>query len=209
MRTGVSAVAALTAWLGLALQLVLIVNRIVADGGTVGLAVWRFVGFFTILTNLGVAIVATAMALRPDSELAGPRVRLATAASIAAVGIVYSVALRATWHPTGWQKVADHVLHDATPPLFLLAWILSAHGRLGWRDALWGVLPGVAYCVYALARGAVDGWYAYWFLDPKAAAPFELARNIVLLSLGFFALAILLVAIDRWLGRRREPALQG
>jgi hypothetical protein len=209
MRTGVSAVTAITAWLGLALQLVLLGDRIVADGGTLVLAAWRFVGFFTILVNGGVAVVATAMALRPDSELAGPRMRLVTVANIAMVGLVYSVALRGTWNPTGWQAVADHLLHDATPPLFALAWVLCGHGRLGWRDAVWAVLPAVGYCVYALARGAVDGWYAYWFLDPTASGPVELARNIVGLSLAFFAVAILFVALDRWLGRRREPALEG
>lgn len=44
----VAGIAALTGWAGLALQLVLIVGNLGPAVGT-----WRFVGFFTILTNIG------------------------------------------------------------------------------------------------------------------------------------------------------------
>src|SRR5205085_5937989 len=50
--------AGLIGWAGLALQLGIII-------GNLGLALglWRFVGFFTILANIGAAAVATAIAL--------------------------------------------------------------------------------------------------------------------------------------------------
>ena len=48
---------ALVAWGGLALQLWLVVQSLgLADG------LWRFFAFFTILTNIFVAVVASAMA---------------------------------------------------------------------------------------------------------------------------------------------------
>lgn len=207
---GVAGLAALTASLALGLQLALTVGAMTADGASVAAATWRFLGFFTILTNLAVAVVGLAMARRSGSRLARPRVRLATAAAIALVGIVYSVALRAAWAPSGWQAVADHALHDATPPLFLLAWALSAHGALRWRDAAWAGAAPVAYFAYALSRAQVDGWYAYWFLDPATLGPARFTANAALLLAAFLAAGVLLVAADRFLGRRekrRRPAL--
>lgn len=197
-----AALSALTAWLGLALQFGLTLRLMTAEHAGVAAALWRFVGYFTILTNLGVAVVASVMALAPAARLAGPRVRLVTAASIAFVGIVFSVALRSTWSPTGWQAVANHALHDASPLLFLLAWGLAAHGALKWRDSLWALVPPGAYCVYALVRGAADGWYAYWFLNPRAMPLPTLAGSIAVLTAAVFAIALALTAVDRWLGRR-------
>lgn len=196
--------AAAVAWFALALQAGLIVDRMTGEGASVAAALWRFFGFFTILTNCAVAIVATAMAFFPQGRLAGPRLRLTVVASILLVGVVYSLALRAIWNPTGWQAVADHALHDVTPPLFLVAWLVSSHGGLGWRDALVAVSAPLGYCVYAFARGAADGWYAYWFLDPTRLGALEMVRNIVLLAVLFWGFALVLVAIDRWIAGRRE-----
>ena len=198
LKTAAALLAALAAWSTLGLQLALTLRTMAAEGLAAGL--WRYLGFFTILTNLGVAVVASLMVVRPD--LAGPRVRLMTAASILFVAVVYSVALRNVWHPTGWQAVADHGLHDVTPLLFLVAWLLAGRGALKWRDALWAMAPPLAYCLYAFARGAADGWYAYWFLDPHALGPLKLAGCIAVLTSAVLAIAFALTAVDRWLARR-------
>jgi hypothetical protein len=191
---------AVTAWGGLAIQLALILRTMSVEG--VAAAVWRYVGYFTILTNLGVAIVASAMTLAPAARLAGPRARLVTVVAIVFVGITFSVALRGTWSPTGWQGLANHLLHDATPLLFLLAWTLFGHGALKWRDAGWTLIPPGLYCLYALARGAADGWYAYWFLDPAKLGLAKLSLSIAVLLAALLVIAFLLVAADNWLGRR-------
>jgi hypothetical protein len=196
---GAAVLTAVTAWGGLALQFGLILHTMSAEGAAA--AIWRFFGFFTVLANLGVAIVASVMAVAPDAHLAGPRVRLATAASIAFVGVTFSVALRSTWSPVGWQAVANHALHDATPLLFLLAWVLFGHGTLKWRDAGWALIPPGLYCVYALARGAGDGWYAYWFLDPAKLGLVWLSLSIAVLFAALLAIAFVLVAADKWRGR--------
>ncbi len=193
---------AIVAWSALLLQLVLIIQKMSGDGASVAQAIWRFLGFFTILANCAVAVVATAMAARPLSIMAKPNVRLATATTIFIVGLVYSVALRSIWQPTGWQAVADHALHDATPVLFLLTWFLSAHGQLQWRSAVWAVVPGFAYFIYALVRGAADGWYAYWFLDPASLPPAQMATNVAMLLLVFLGAALVLVGFDKWLAGR-------
>src|SRR5213075_868888 len=152
----VAAAAAFVGWAGLALQLALIVGNLGA-----GLGIWRFVGFFTILANAGAALVATAMALRPGSILAGPRAQLMATTSILTVGIVYWVALRGLHALEGFHQLANIVLHDATPLLWLALWLLSRDGAPKWRDLGWAMAPPAVYAIYALGRGAIDGWYAY------------------------------------------------
>ncbi len=198
---GIAAVAAFVGWAALALQLALIVGNL---GPALG--VWRFVGFFTILTNIGAAAVATAIALGSQGPLAGPGARLMAATSIALVGIVYSVALRALWHPTGLQKVADIALHDATPLLFLAVWALAPHPGLKRREIGWALLPPAAYFAYALARGAIDGWYAYWFLNPAEQSAGQMLANVALLLCAVAVVAAVLVAVDRWLAGREKRA---
>ena len=52
-------------------------------------------------------------------------VTLALAAYIAIVGIGYSLLLRHTWDPEGLQKVADILLHDAVPVMFVGCWLIA------------------------------------------------------------------------------------
>ena len=193
LRRSIYVITAATAWAALLLQLYLIIGKMTSEGATVLGAIWRFLGFFTILSNIAVALVATAMIFTKPSAVA----RLATVSAIAFVGIVYSVALRATWQPTGWQAVADHMLHDATPVLFAVAWLSSEHGILHWRDAAWAIVAPVAYCIYALIRGAGDGWYAYWFLDPTRLDATRMVASIAALSASFIILALVFIAIDK------------
>ncbi len=197
----VAGICAIVGWAALALQYGLIVDNL-----GVGAALWRFVGYFTILTNIGVALVATAVALGGGNRLAGPRARLLAASSIVLVGLVYSLALRATWTPTGWQRIVDFALHDATPLLFVMTWILAPNGALGRRDFAWALVPPVAYAAYALARGSIDGWYAYWFLDPSQQSLAELGSSIAFMLAGFAVIAGLLVGVDKWLGKAEAEA---
>lgn len=206
LRRGLAIITAIAAWAALGLQFVLLVAQMTSNGTSLIEAVWRFFGFFTIIMNLMAAVVASAMVTNPTGQLARPRSRLVTAAAIVFGGLVYSVALRAIWQPTGWQAVADHGLHDVTPVLFFLTWLVWDHGGLRWRDALWAAVPPLAYCAYAFVRGAADGWYAYWFLNPETLSSQQLVTSVALLTLAFIVVAITLVGIDRLLASRRGVA---
>ena len=65
----------------------------------------------------------------------------------------------------------------------------------------WALIKPAAYVAYALARGAIDGWYAYRFLDPSRLSAIELAISLAVMLAGFALLAAALIALDRWLGR--------
>jgi len=194
----VAIIGAVLGWTGLVLQYSLLLQ----DMGGWGEALWRFVGYFTLLTNLWVTLVFTNAALRPAKRtgLGGPRMVFAATVAILLVGIVYTVALRSLWTPEGLTAVADHIVHDAMPVLCALFWWLQPHGRIGWREALWALAWPSGYFVYAMARGAFDGWYAYWFLNPTGMPAAEMALSVGLLLLGVLVLAQVLAGLDRMLG---------
>lgn len=188
------------AWIGLALQFFLIVWSPM-DGGPGGLVgASRFFGYFTILTNLIVALVLTSSLLpgRWRAFLSSPSVRAATAAYITMVGIVYSAVLRDLWNPQGAQKWADVILHDAVPILYLLHWIVCHRtGTLRWRAPITWLLYPAGYVVYALLRGVLTGWYPYPFLDANVIGWGRVAAGSIVLLVGFAGLGLLVVALDK------------
>src|SRR4029453_312509 len=138
IERALAGLAAVVGWAGLALQFWLIVKTMgLADGA------WRFLGFFTLLANLGAAVVASAIASGSPRALASPKARVAAAPAVPLVALVFAPWLRTTWNPQGLQKLADHALHDAVPVLFLGAWVASLHEQLKWRDTLWALVPPV------------------------------------------------------------------
>ena len=205
IERSLAGLAAAVGWAGLALQLWLIVNAMgLADGA------WRFLAFFTILANIGTVIVATAVASRSQSALARPKAKFVAATSIALVGLVYSLWLRTTWDPQGLQKLADIALHDAVPLLFLGMWLAGLHEQLKWRDLGSALIPPLVYCAYALARGAADGFYAYWFLNPVTQTPAQIASSTAVLLAAVAVIAAVLLLIDHWIDDvKDEPPAGG
>jgi hypothetical protein len=195
-------IVAIVAGFALTLQFALILGRASSDGVSMLAEVVRFFSYFTILTNLLVAAAASAAAFAPDSRVgrwfARPSVAGAVAAYIAFVGIVYELLLRHTWNPQGWQRVADTLLHDATPLLFVANWVAFVPRRaLRVRDLGWWLLYPIAYVAYAMARGAVTGAYPYHFLDPSTDRARASVAAIVLLCVGIVVLCATVFALDR------------
>jgi hypothetical protein len=195
----VAAAIAAIGWFALGLQYVLIVAATTAAGGNAAGATLNFFSFFTILTNTLVAVVMTRAALGRDI---GASLFGAATLYIVVVGLVYSVALRHIWNPQGWQKVADHLLHDAVPLLAVGFWLACVpKGRLAWRDVLpWLIFP-FGYLAWSLARGAIDSWYPYYFIDAGKLGYAATLRNAALVTVAFGGLAAGVIGLDRLLGR--------
>jgi len=188
---------------GLVLQFLLIVTSMTAEGATWFEATWRYFAYFTILTNTFVTLVMARAALKP-ADLVGlnaPRIELMAVTSIVFVGVVYNVLLASQWDPQGWQKVADVIVHDAVPIVVVLFWLLRPHGSLKWSDAGFAAIWPAAYAVYGLSRGALDGFYPYFFLDPTQASMLAIASNLLGLVVVFVLGALAFIALGRTLGR--------
>jgi hypothetical protein len=202
LRKSLALLAAAAALAGVALQFEAFRLRMGEFG--VAAVLWRLLGFFTILSNLGAAATGLAVAFRPGSVLAGRRARLAAAVCVAVAGFVYAVALRGQWRASGIWVASDHLMHDASPILFLALWFVARDGALAWRDALYVAAAPALYFIYALARGAIDGWYAYWFLDPtKLSLPLFVLSAAILLT-AFILAGLALIAIDRKLAMKQN-----
>ena len=189
---------ALCAWAGLGAELILSFAHV----HSLTLALWRLALFFTILSNLLVAIVFTGIALG-SMRLRHPLLLGGLAMTMALVGSVFELMLRRLLDPHGWRAFSTGLLHDAVPLLTAAAWFfLAEKGRLRARDPWLIALFPIAYLGYALIRGALGGTYPYPFINPDKIGWTGVAAYVVGLSAAFLIFAHLLVKLDGWLARR-------
>lgn len=147
-----AAVGAFISWLAVILQLYLIiVNRTASIPETI----IRFFSFFTILTNILVAVCFTTVALEWHSTwkktFSKPAILSATTVYILVVGVVYNIILRFLWKPQGLQQIVDELLHSVIPVLFLLFWIAFVpKANLQWKAIFAWLLYPLLYLIYVL-----------------------------------------------------------
>jgi hypothetical protein len=193
-------------WFALLLQLGLMLGQSPRGFGWLG-AVITFFSFFTILTNLFVALVFTAVGFRPATALGQffrrPAVQASAVVYITVVGVIYWRLLKHLWDPQGAQWVADSLLHTWLPLGYVLYWLVFApKSGLRWKDALvWLAYPGL-YLIYFLARGAVSGVYPYPFVDVTELGYARVFMHAALLLLVFLGLGLAIVAAGRRMGKR-------
>ena len=180
------------------------VSASMADGLSLAGGVWRYLGYFTVLTNVFVVLVLARAAFRPTDRVGAnaPGIELMAVTSILFVGVIYNLLLASQWDPQGLQKLNDIVLHVLSPVWFALFWWLRPRGGLSWRDALIAASWPLAYSIYGLTRGAFDGHYPYFFMNPLTTPWPQLALNMGGLVTVFLAGAAALVMFDRMLARR-------
>ncbi|MGF6112271.1 Pr6Pr family membrane protein [Pseudomonas sp. ADAK2] len=202
------AVAAVLGWFALSVQLYLILGTRWSMGASLLGGLMSFFSFFTVLTNTLVAVVLTCELTSRESAarrwFLRPSVSSAIAVSIAVVGLAYSLLLRHLWHPEGWQLLADELLHDIMPLLFLVYWwycVPKGTLRLG-HIALWVIYP-LVYFAYVLLRGHLLAAYPYPFIDVSTLGYPQVFLNAGGILLGFVAMALLIVGLDRWRSTRR------
>jgi hypothetical protein len=200
------AVAAVLGWVGLSVQLYLILGTRWEIGASLMGGLMSFFSFFTVLTNTLVAVVLTCEVTSRDSAarrwFLRPAVSSGIAVSIAVVGLAYSLLLRHLWHPEGWQLLADELLHDIMPLLFLLYWwwcVPKGTLRLG-HIGLWVIYP-LVYFAYALLRGHLLSAYPYPFIDVGTLGYPQVFINAGGILAGFVGIALVIVGLDRY--RRR------
>ncbi|MFC3940353.1 hypothetical protein CCU68_17225 [Pseudomonas gingeri NCPPB 3146 = LMG 5327] len=200
-------IAALLGWLALLLQLYLILaSRWQGDKSLLG-GVDIFFSYFTVLTNILVAIVLTCAATSGDSALRRfflkPTVQTGVAAAIVVVGLAYNLLLRETWSPEGLQWWADELLHDVMPVLFVIYWWFCVpKGTLHWRDLWPWLLYPLVYFIYALVRGHFVGSYPYPFIEVDKLGYPQVFINALMILVGFVVVSLVLIALDRWKGKR-------
>jgi hypothetical protein len=127
---------------------------------------------------------------------------------ITVTGLIYW-ALLADEPLSGLDWLANVLTHTLTPMAAVGSWLLvGPRGRLHV-----GLLPRmlvvpVLWLVHALVRGALTGYYAYFFMDVTDLGYATALRNIVGVVILALTLATVFIGIDRLLSRSaRQQAI--
>jgi hypothetical protein len=192
MRNRAAALVAIVCWAGLAVQFA-------ATYGVqhdVTATLWVLARFFTILTNLLVAVTMTWVAI---GRKVSPEVLGGLTVALLLVGVIYMTLLRGLMHLNGAALIADTLFHKVSPVLMALWWLLFApRAKLRWSaPILWAIYP-LGYLIYVLARGRMDGRYPYPFIDVGKLGWLQTALNVGGIALGFILAGFALVWIDSW-----------
>ncbi|MEO7573867.1 MAG: Pr6Pr family membrane protein [Acidimicrobiales bacterium] len=198
---------------GLVLQLLLSVT---ATGGAFGTPQGRIVNFFcffTVQSNVAVAVTHAMLAADPLRASTAFRVmRLVAMLCILVTGIVFHLALADLQELTGWDLVADTILHTLSPLLVVIGWLVfGPRGALDGRVVRLAALPPVAWLGFALVRGSfvqdVNGndYYAYPFMNVQVHGYAVALFRCALVAALFLGMAYAALLADRRLpGIRSE-----
>ena len=116
------------------------------------------------------------------------------------IALVYNALLRGTpgdIRDAGydWPVVPNEIMHVWAAVFMLLDWLVVAGAsQVRLRAAFWVAVFPLAWLAFSVTRGIVDGWWAYWFLNPNdeggLSGMFTYIGGITVLmiSLGFILL---------------------
>lgn len=192
---------AFVTWSAVLLQFYLqIVNRTT----DVSEAVIRYFSYFTILTNLLVAICFTGLLLKESKAerfFKQPSVITAVTVYILIVGLVYNLVLRSQWNPQGLQLLADNLLHTSTPLLVLIYWLINVSAKeISFKQApVWMLYP-LIYLGYVIIRGSLSNFYPYFFIDVSKLGYAKAFTNALYVTAAFFIIALALI----WIGSKKK-----
>ena len=200
-------IGSLITWLVLILQLILILeNRVTAVPETT----IRFFSYFTIQTNILVALCFTALGWKSKSRFSrfftNPNTVTAIAVYITIVALIYNTVLRFIMQLEGLQLLVDTMLHVIIPIGFVVYWYFFVNNTtVKWKDVfLWLIFP-LAYLIYTIVRGSFVDFYPYPFVDVK-----KLGLNSVLINSFFVALTFLLFSLLYvFISKRKNRNLKG
>lgn len=198
---------------GLVLQFVLAITRDSNLGAFESTAarVVNFFSFFTVQSNIAVAVTTGLLARNLDRRSTVFRVlRLDAVICITVTGVVFHLALASLQELTGWDKVADFLLHTLSPILGAVGWLVFGPRRqLTRRIVGFAVIAPVCWLVYALIYGAIaedrngNDYYAYPFMNVQVHGYAVALLRCVLVAALFLGLSFAALAADR-----RLPGVQ-
>jgi len=117
------------------------------------------------------------------------------------IAVVYNALLRGTpgdVRDAGyvWPVLPNEIMHVWAAVLILLDWlIIAGYPKLRLKASLWVAVFPLAWLAFSVTRGIIDGWWAYWFLNPNekagVAGMLEYIGGITVLMIGLGWLLLL------------------
>ena len=199
MKIVLSTLFSIISWLTVLIQYNLMIeNRLASIFETT----IRFFSFFTILTNLLVAIYFTLSFFKKNNRLRSIIHRAGTLTAvtvyISIVGVVYQVVLRPIWEPKGIQMIVDELLHSIIPILVIIYWYLYEDKiSVTFRQIpKWLIYP-LVYLGYILIRGAFSDFYPYPFVDVASIGIEKVLTNSAVLMVLFMGVSAVYIKIGK------------
>ena len=170
--------------------------------------------FYTIQSNL---LAAGAMAMSLSTLHKGrqePRwfviFKGGTLLWIMVTGIVFQFLLADKWHPQGLSIYINLSMHFTAPVAVLLNWLVfEKKGQFKLIHAFYWLTYPLLYCLGSLVRGALTGFYPYFFINPVAPPPDGMGSYpamlgmVGILVLAFTILGGLITQADQLMGRSK------
>lgn len=199
MRNKIDVIGFILGWFAIIGQFILMLQNRQTD---IHEAIIRFFSYFTILTNLLVVLYFTSRISIFQKTLLK---KLSTNGTITAltsfiliVGLVYQIILRNTWHPTGFQKVVDELLHTVIPLFTLIYWVSFANSKDFKLKNIknWFWYP-IIYFSFIIVRGYFSNFYPYPFIDVTEIGYLEVVFNSLLITVIFLIVLSVLITIGK------------
>lgn len=200
---------AIAIWAGLLLQFYIGIEKYVLEGHSTSWAIVQIFSFYTIQTNLLIALALTTILCISDSQCGQffmrASVLTAIAVYISIVGLVYNTVLSGLWKPEGLFKLSDLLLHKVSPIAYVVCWLLLIpKARLPRKELLiWAIFP-LLYFLFSLIRGAYTGLYPYPFLNAAKIGYFRVLLNAAVVLVIFMLTGMLFISISRYLEKRQS-----
>jgi len=194
--------AALVVWFGLGLQFYISTQLYVSQGRTFAGAIIQILSYFTVLTNILVALAFSYILLSPNSKTGQFFSRTSTLTAIVVyitiVGCIYNIILSTQWNPQGLFKLADTLLHTVSPILFIIFWLVFVPKvKLRWILSIKWLWFPFFYLLYSLVRGQVLGIYPYFFMDIGVLGYKQTIINCLFVLLAFVSVSGIFISISR------------
>ena len=188
-------------------ELVNILRGVTAvDDAPTPVRVLRFFSFFTVESNILVAVTSVLLWRRPDRDERWFRwLRLAALVGITITGVVYATLLAPVHDPEGSAAVTNVGVHYVAPIATVVGCVLvGPRPRTDWRLVVQVLAWPVAWVLWTFLHGRIgwNHWYPYPFLDVRDLGYTRAILNCV----GVAALMLAVASLYRWLDGRLRPA---
>jgi hypothetical protein len=165
-------------------------------------AIIHYFSYFTLITNLLVAVAFTREIFKPVPG----KILTSITVYITIVGILYQILLRHLWEPTGLQKIIDVLLHTVDPILVVSYWILyRSKTSLKFHYLItWSVFP-LLYLASVITMGSKSGFYPYPFINVTNLGFRTVFINSVALLLVLMAFSALYIIVGNYRNHTLPP----
>jgi hypothetical protein len=173
----------------------------------------EYFSYFTITSCLlsGVVLVIAGLGVlrnQPETK-ALTLARLTMAVSMVIVGVIYN-ALLANSAPDArdvgyaWPVLPNQVIHTYMPIVIFLEWLFTNTGvALKIKSSFWVLIYPLTWLAFSITRGYIQGWWAYWFIDPQYGIG-TMVTWIIAISVFFIVLSLGLVPAQRAIAKLRK-----